>query len=452
MSGPVTEPPLSRRQGLLRSDMARSVSSNVVARLLAVLGLTVSTIVVARTGGASAVGAYALLRVIPGLVGVLAVAGLPGALAYFLSAARRDRTALWPTIVTILVAGSVLGSAGWLALTPVMATAFFPDDSTMIVAAAGLTVATQLFLTVGKTSLQGLEDRRGGDFVIAAEEIAFLPFFVGALALGLDGTAAVLVGLALADVVVGIDAWRRVARGMGWQRYGAMSAGRGWIGRPDLRLGREICSYGLRGQVGGVVLLLNLRLDFAILGAIAGPAVLGTYAIASKYAELLKLPGVALTWVTYPRLARAGEAETSRSARRLLVPALLAVALAGIPLFVLAGPVLVLLYGNEFDAAVRPAHILVAGLVLAGASGVASGYLYGRGRPGLNSGALSVGLAITVVLDLLLIPRHGAVGAAIASTAAYLVTDVILIAMLIKLSGRRLSGQSNPRRVVEAVP
>ena len=36
----------------------------------------------------------------------------------------------------------------------------------------------------------------------------------------------------------------------------------------------------------------------------AGPAVLGAYAVASKYAELLRLPGTALTWVFYPRLAK----------------------------------------------------------------------------------------------------------------------------------------------------
>ena len=40
---------------------------------------------IARTDGAGAVGSYALLRMLPGLVGVLCVAGLPGALAYFLA-------------------------------------------------------------------------------------------------------------------------------------------------------------------------------------------------------------------------------------------------------------------------------------------------------------------------------------------------------------------------------
>jgi hypothetical protein len=41
-----------------------------------------------------------------------------------------------------------------------------------------------------------------------------------------------------------------------------------------------------------------------------------------------------------------------------------------------------------------------------------------------------------VVLDLLLIPAHGALGAAAASTAAYLTTDALLIVLLLRLSRR----------------
>ena len=56
------------------------------------------------------------------------------------------------------------------------------------------------------------------------------------------------------------------------------------------------------------------------------------------------------------------------------------------------------------------------GCCCAGASGVASGYLYGRGRPGLNSLGLGLGLVATVALDLALIPTYGALGAAVASS------------------------------------
>jgi O-antigen/teichoic acid export membrane protein len=331
---------------------------------------------------------------------------------------------------TLLAVGAVLGTMLWAAGASLLHRAFFPDTPTAVVAAAGLTVATQLFLTVGKTSLQGLGDRRGGDFVIAAEEVAFLPCYGAVLALGVDGTLALVLGLGVADVVVAVDAWRRVSRRLGWRRLGLARAPRGWWGRPEQGLTREVAAYGLRGQVGGVVMLLNLRLDFALLGALAGPAVLGMYAVASKLAELLRLPGTALTWVCYPTLAAVSAPEAAHRARRLVPPLLVGVTAAAVPFILLAGPVIQVLYGDSFSGAVPAARLLALGMVLSGAAGVASGYLYGRGRPGLNSAAMGVGLVLTVVLDLALIPRYGATGAAVASTIAYLAADGCLIALL----------------------
>jgi len=415
-------------------ELVRSVLANCSARLLAILGLTLATILVARIGGPAEVGEYALLRMLPGLLGVLCVLGLPGALAYFLAEQRRGLPRLWPTLMAIGAAGALVGTVLWLAASPVIAKVFFPDEPVWLIAAAGATVATQLALTIGKTALQGLEDRRGGDVVIAAEELAFLPCFLLPLAVGVYGIAAVIAGLGLADLVVAVDAWRRVSRRLGWRRFGLAGRGLGWWGRPDRQLGRRVASYGLRGQVGGLITLLNLRLDVAILGAMAGPAVLGGYAVASKYAELLRLPGTAVTWVFYPRLAKLDQPEAAAVARRMIRPALAGILVAAIPVALLASPVLRILYGASFGPAVAPARVLVAGMILAGASGVASAYLYGRGTPGLNSLVLGVGLALTVVLDVTLIPQFGALGAAVASTAAYLSTDALLVVLLLCLS------------------
>jgi O-antigen/teichoic acid export membrane protein len=426
-------------------ELFRTVVANTSARGLAIAGLTLATVLVARIGGPAAVGEYALLRMLPGLVGVLCVLGLPGALAYFLAAPRRDLPALWPTLIAIGFGGALLGTVVWLIASPVVAKVFFPHESALMIAVAGATVPTQLLLTLGKTALQGLEDRRGGDVIIAAEELAFLPCYLLPLLTGFHGIAAIVIGLGLADLLVAGEAWRRVSRRLGWRRLGLSRAG--WWGRPDRALGGRIASYGLRGQVGGLITLLNLRLDFAILGALAGPAVLGSYAVASKYAELLRLPGTALTWVFYPRLAKLGETEAAGVARRMIRPTLIGIVLAAIPVALLTSPVMRLLYGEQFDAAVTPARVLLVGMLLAGASGVASAYLYGRGTPGLNSIVLGLGLVVTVVLDLLLIPRFGALGAAVASTAAYLATDGLLIVLLVRLSSR-----ARPRHSSTAVP
>ncbi len=148
----------------------------------------------------------------------------------------------------------------WLALSPLLHRLFFHSWHIGVVLAAAVPVFSQLWVAAGKSFLQGENDMRGANWAIAAEEAAFLPVYVALLPF-LHGTALLMTALVGADVPgpAGI-AIRLVRRGYA----------RGW-GRPDLRLGREICLYGLRGQVGGMLSLVNLRLDVAILGALVGP-------------------------------------------------------------------------------------------------------------------------------------------------------------------------------------
>jgi O-antigen/teichoic acid export membrane protein len=192
--------------------------------------------------------------------------------------------------------------------------------------------------------------------------------------------------------------------------------------------------------------LLNLRLDFILLSVLAGPAVLGVYAIASKFAELVKVPGMALTYVLYPRYSREGGAAAAADARRLLPRAGVSLGAAVVPLWFAAVWVIPALYGAAFDRAVLPARIILLGLVLEGVAGVLTGFLYGIGRPGLNSWAMGAGLVVTVVLDLLLIPPFGSTGAAVASASAYLVSSLALVVCF------RMVQRPRPSRARAAVP
>jgi O-antigen/teichoic acid export membrane protein len=392
------------------------LTANVAARVVALASLTLATILVARVGGPTLLGEFALLRVLPGLAGVLVACGLPGAAPFFL--ARRDPAPgprLRPTLVGLTFTGALAASACWVLLSPVLHRVFFRPWGIGLVLAAAIPVFTQLWVAVGKSFLQGENDMRGANWAIATEEAAFLPAYFALLPF-LHGSALLLSALVAADILVAGGIGVRLAR-------------RGFLGhwgRPDLRLAVQICRYGLRGQVGGILTLLNLRLDVAILGALAGPGVLGVYAVASKYAELLRLPGLAITYVLYPRMAERTPQEAGQQAARLFPRALAFTVLAAVPLAA-AVPLLPLVYGQTFAAAMVPAWLLLAGLVGEGVAGVASAYLYGVGRPGANSLGVGVAVVVTVALDLALIPHYHAVGAAFASAAAYLTSSVALL-------------------------
>jgi O-antigen/teichoic acid export membrane protein len=413
LTGPVK--PVKRRTGRL-GRVGALMAGNIAGRIGALGALGLATVLVARAGGPALVGGFTLVRILPGVVSHLANCGLPGAAPYFLVKQDYDQARVRPTLAVLTVGGACVAALSWLLLSPLLYGLFFESFGHGVALAAAVPCFTQGFVSVGQRLLQGTGDMRGASLAIAVEEAVYLPMYLLLLA-AWYGMGMVLAGLVLADVAAA--AWIAVRL---WRR-GFFA---GWS-RPDPRLGRKIAGYGMRGQIGSLIDLLNLRLDVAFLGAMAGPAALGVYTVASKFAELVQLPGLAVNYVLYPDFANQDRATAGRRTARLILPALGVSVLAALVLALLTGFVLPLLFSQAFDGAVRPTYILLCGLATFGVSGLVMAYMYGVGRPGAASMAQGVGLIATVVLDLILIPRHGTTGAAIASAISYTVTTAVVL-------------------------
>ena len=390
---------------------------NIAARVGALVCVFAATLVLARNGGPALVGLYALLHVLPGLVGTITSSGLPVAAPYFLAGPDRDDPRLRSTLIAMAVAGGAAGALLWIASAPLIGPLVFRQLSVAIVMLAGVAVLSRLIVITAKACSQGSDDLSGSNAIIFTEQFMFLPAYASLWASGLRGAAVVVGALLLADAITASLAWGRLLRRRFLQKPT----------RPSFELARRIAAFGLRGQVGGVMSLLNLRLDFVLLSVMTGPAVLGVYAVASKFAELVRILGMALQYVFYPMFAKDRRVRAAEKARGLMLKAVLLSSTLLAPLWVAAGFVIPLFYGRAFDSAVTPTRIILMGLALDAVAGVITAFLYGVGRPGLNSLAIAGGLAATVVLDLLLIPRYAAIGAAIASAVAYTSTALALL-------------------------
>jgi lipopolysaccharide/colanic/teichoic acid biosynthesis glycosyltransferase len=401
----------------LASRARQPFTENVVALAGSMAALGIATLWVARVGGPVAVGDYALLRILPWLLAVIVSGGLAGSIAYFLAGPTREDPRVRPTVIAIAVFGAIVGALLWVIGTPLLHRVFFKDVAGSLILLVAIRVALRLFVITGKAAAQGTGDLSGSNRTILLEELLFLPAYGLLLMFHVRDLTAVIGALILADVATGVVAWTRL-----WRRGFLVEAS--W---PSAHLARQIYVFGARGQLGSLLSLLNLRLDFVFVAAIAGPAALGIYAVASKYAEVLRLVPVAANWVLYPRFARSEAAAATASSRRLIPRAGAFTATIALPLALAAGVVVPILFGPPFAGAVLPAQILLVGLSAEGAAGVITAFLYGRGRPGLNSLAAGTGLIVTLVLDVVLIPRLGAIGAAIASSAAYLTTTFTLV-------------------------
>jgi len=400
----------------LRRRLLALVAGNMAGRIGALGSLGIATILVARIGGPKLVGAFTLVRILPGLLCQLSSAGLPGAAPFFLARSDYDQSRVRPTLAWLTVLGAALAGIGWLALSPLIYLVFFKSFGIWITVAAAAPSFTQGFVSVGKGLLQGTDDQPGASLAIAVEEFVFLPIYLVILT-GWYGPGALITGLVLADVAAAGWIARRLAR------RGFFA---GW-GRPDRRLGRSIAGYGFRGYLGQLIDLLQLRFDMALLGALAGPKVLGVYTVASKFAELVQLPGLAVNYVLYPDFAKEDRETATKRTSRLILPALGVSALAALPLALIAGTALPWVFGDVFDDAVLPTYIRLAGVVTFGVTGLIMAYLYGVGRPGAASTGQGIGLLVVVVLGAILIPAHGATGAAVATSVSFVATTAALL-------------------------
>jgi lipopolysaccharide/colanic/teichoic acid biosynthesis glycosyltransferase/O-antigen/teichoic acid export membrane protein len=395
----------------------RSTVSNLGAQGGALAAVAAASLLVARVGGPTVLGEYALLRVLPWLFGVVFSCGLPTATAFFLACDQQTNRSLRPTLGLMTIAGSVLGALVWLAGIEVIRMVFFKEMSIRLVALMAIVVVTQLVTVTAKGCCQGGADIGGANLIIVAEELWFVlcyPVVLGAL--GNRGVSSVVLALIVSGTLAACTGiWRLARRGF-FAEFGA----------PSASLAKRIAAYGARGQLGNMLWLTNLRFDFVLLGALAGPAVLGIYAVASKFAELMRLAPTAINYVLYPRFAKLGFERATREKSRLLPRATLLTLLMTpmVALLAYVGPVV--LYGSAFRAAVVPGEIIIIGLSIEGAAAVSSAYLLGVGRPGVNSIGMGVGTTITVVLDVILIPKYGAIGGAVTSAITYMTTTLTL--------------------------
>ena len=166
--------------------------------------------------------------------------------------------------------------------------------------------------------------------------------------------------------------------------------------------------------------LLN-QLEVILLGALADPRSAGLFAAASRLVSLMTFALAAFGIVSGPMIASAyhkGDLDELQYVTRLTTRLGLLFATGVALLLVVGGELLLGLFGPEFQGAYVPLLILTAGGLVNAFTGIVVylATLTGRERPALA--IFLTALALSFVLNIILIPRIDIVGAAIASSTA----------------------------------
>ncbi len=337
------------------------------------------------------------------------------------TAASKEKSAEWlPAIVWTGIAGSVLASCLWWLIYWKWSPAFLKGMTPGMAAIALASISLNILVTYLMAILTGLERFQ------LRSALAFSNQLIGLLGI----TVFVFLfgarpGIALLGYQVGtlICALLTAAVLRDFLRAA-------WNKRVDPRRIQSALSLGLRGQLGNLATFFNYRLDVFVVNYFFDTTQVGLYAVGVLVAEgLWQIPhAVALT--LFPRTARSLDQGAARFTCLVLRHVLLVATVSGVAMAILSPWAIPMIFGARFSPSIPVIWWILPGTIALSLSKVICADLAGRGKPEFSSICAFVALAVTISLDLLLIPRMGINGAALASSAAYLVQTVLLAIFL----------------------
>jgi len=194
---------------------------------------------------------------------------------------------------------------------------------------------------------------------------------------------------------------------------------------------KQITKYGISTNLSGLPYNLNLRLDQAAMALWMPPEVLGFYAVAVAWSSTQSFIGNGVSMILLSKSSNVEKSDTS-SVQRVITQFRIASAiilLLGLAATVVTPWGINLLFGAAFAPAILPAMILSVAVSVANIKLLLLETSRGLGEPAIGIGAESLGLLVTVVLLVLLLPTWGAVGAAVTSLFSYC-TSTFALAVL----------------------
>jgi O-antigen/teichoic acid export membrane protein len=377
----------------------------------------VSSILTARMLGPDVKGLFTLFLTTQGIL-ILPGAAVGAALVHFVASQRPEINKVNRVIrLSILVqAAASVVAVGVLLQIPAVRGVMFGGLSSIYLVAIFLTLCTNLWIVYRTSLLSGLQQYSRAIFW---------------------GTVGTLITNCTSVLVLIFWMLNRVTPSISWMVSLSVSASlisavtvgiatrhlrqteKKTIVATNLML-TSVAAFALPVLLRSVVEWVTFRVDVYFVYALRGAADLGVYTVAVGIAQQLWMLPLALSGPLFAKISYQGDSEQSREMVRYAFRTTALISLVLGVVMAIAAPVLLpLAYGAPFQGAVLMVLVLLPGVVLLGPTRVINAYFSGRGRPTESLIAECIGLTATVILDVLLIPRYGAVGAAAASCVAY---------------------------------
>lgn len=219
--------------------------------------------------------------------------------------------------------------------------------------------------------------------------------------------------------------------------------------RPDFTPWREWLAVSVPMLIMGIVQELMNHVEIILLGVLASARYAGLFAASWRLASFVPFAFVGLSTMAAPLIASAHDRGASDELFRIsaLVARIgFAFAAAVTIALLLAGRWLLSLFGPDFTEAYRILATLLLGGLVNAFTGIVGYLMILTGREKQSLAIFAGALVLSIVLNLLLIPRFGAVGAAVASSSATIAWNLAMLVYVRRTMGIDASALALPPR------
>lgn len=416
-------------------SFVRNVSITLVAKIIMALVGLATSIILARMLGPDGRGLYALVILSAIIVFRSTHMGIGTGSGYFLGRKRIPYETLagnWLSL-SVLIGFSSLCLA--LVLAPFVAPLILPSVPLVLIMVALLSIPFAVILTNFAQLFRANNDFKRFNALELSQPVFFLIIYVlyvfvvmrrqavfplaGQQFKVVPAVMSFLFSFMAAGLLSVIMTWNRVRLRFRWTRD----------------LVKRAVSFGIQGHLAGVVKFLNLRLDMLLVNIFIDPTHVGYYAISVMVAEKIWYIPDVLSIALHPRVAHGGDEQANRDTSAVSRHTILIVSAACIAILLLGKPLVALLYSDLFLPAITPLLILLPGILSSSLSRIITSDLMARGYPRVVLWAGLTGLIVNISLNVILIPRIGIAGAALASSISYSLDALVMLTAFVKLTG-----------------
>lgn len=417
-----------------RRGAHRALSGSLVAGGLSQAVLVVSGVLVARALGPEDRGYMALVLLVPSLLALVASLGLPLASTYFVARSPESVRAI---ATKLLVPAGLQAAIAVLLTLGALLTVLSGEPARVISAGFVATALAPALLaqTYGLAILQGQRRFRAFNVLRVTPAALYSLGVLGAFLTGFDSLVQLTVVTIAANVTAAALVVAVLLRGL---------APGGGVAPDEVPSLSQLTRFGLKGFIGSVSPVESFRIDQAAVALFLNPVSLGFYVVAQAFINLPRFLAQSVGMIGYPSVAARRDPRAARQSlwRHFALGA--ALALGTVAILEVAVPSLVsLFFGAAFSEAVPIARILLIGALFAGARRVLADGVRGAGYPSLGTIAEAASWVIMLPAMIVLAPKFGPEGVALAVTLAWAASLIVLLAataLVVHRHGKRLGG------------